>query len=306
MSHVDYQAGRETLRLLPADGLFTALADRLWDRADAGAEPTIEVRLEWTPSPPEAPPVPERGLVWRFEPRRLVADIEPHLHAEIDLERPAVLGWASLALLREEPALVARYLLEAPTAYLFSRRAYDVLHAGGVVGPAGAVVLRGASGAGKSTLIAACWKSGLAILGDESLLVAREAADELLPAVRDLTLLPEGAVAAGVLAETVPAFSGGEEKLRIDLFAGSRPALRRARRAATVLLGEREPGPARLTPLSAEAFLKQFPEGAIPEERLPGSNPDRIAARWAGNRTFRLDGAGQLSAAVSLIRGLAH
>lgn len=42
-----------------------------------------------------------------------------------------------------------------------------LLHAGGIVGSAGVVLLAGRSGAGKSTLVAACGREGLGVQGDE-------------------------------------------------------------------------------------------------------------------------------------------
>ena len=46
--------------------------------------------------------------------------------------------------------------------------------------------LIGESGAGKSTLVAAAYRAGLDVLGDETVLVARDDPDDLLAAVRRL------------------------------------------------------------------------------------------------------------------------
>ena len=134
-----------------------------------------------------------------------------------------------------------------------------MLHAGAVTGPGGAVVIRGSAGAGKSTLVAAAYRSGLGVLGDESVLAARSDPDDLLSAVRDITVLPDARSILGLDdALTAPA-GGSEDKRRLDLFASSTPAVRRARRVATVLLGSRNGGPARLEPLPPEAFLRRVP-----------------------------------------------
>src|SRR6185436_13113490 len=92
------------------------------------------------------------------------------LALSIDVSSAAVRARVSEALL-EAGGVGPRTVLESSTAPLFARRTFQVLHAGAVTGPAGAVVLRGPSGAGKSTLAAACQRAGLAVLGDESLLV---------------------------------------------------------------------------------------------------------------------------------------
>lgn len=186
---------------------------------------------------------------------------------------------------------------------LLARRGFQVLHAGAVVGPRGAAVLRGPSGSGKSTLVAAAHAAGLGVLGDESLLVSREDAGLLAATVRELTVREDSARLLGILGETAPAFSGREEKRRVDLFSGSSPADRSARRAATVLLGAREPGPARLVPLARADFLAAFRAGEIPQERAPG-DPDAVARVWAPGENRLLLGASDLAGAVAALRGL--
>ena len=165
-----------------------------------------------------------------------------------------------------------------------------MLHAGAVVGPRGAVVVRGPSGAGKSTLVAAAHRAGLGVLGDESLFVSRRDPDALSASVRDLALREDSARLLGIFDATEPAFTGREEKRRVDLFTGGAPRGRRARRAATVLLGPREPGPARLAPLTGVAFLDAFRSGAIPQER-PG-DPDALAKRMGRGRMAPLGRVG--------------
>ena len=210
---------------------------------------------------------------------------------------------AELELLKSRLALMEAALgvdpeVEAPAAVLLGRRGWQVLHAGAVVGPRGAVVVRGPSGAGKSTLVAAAHRAGLGVLGDESLFVSRDDPDSLSASVRDLALREDSARLLGIFDATEPAFTGREKKRRIDLFGGSAPPNRRASRAATVLLGPRKPGPARLAPLKGVAFLDAFRSGAIPQER-PG-DPDAIANAWAAEG-WLLSGASDLDGAVRLL-----
>jgi hypothetical protein len=163
--------------------------------------------------------------------------------------------------------------------------------------------VRGGSGAGKSTLVAAAHAAGLTVLGDESLLVARVDPGALAASVRELTLRADSAVLLGILASTAPAFSGGEEKRRVELFEGSNPGTREARRVTTLLLGPRAPGPARLVPLEPAQFLLEFAKGEIPQEHVDGGAAS-IARAWAEAGGTRLDGASDLAGAVSLLKGL--
>jgi hypothetical protein len=196
-------------------------------------------------------------------------------------------------------SFLARTLLEAPAAVLLGRRGWQVLHAGAVVGPRGAAVLRGPSGAGKSTLVAAAHRAGLGVLGDESLFVSRRDPDALAASVRDLALREDSARLLGIFGSTEPAYTGREVKRRVALFDGSGPGDRRARRAATVLLGPREPGPARLAPLAGAAFFDAFRAGGIPQEQ-PG-NPDEVARAWQSGG-WLLSGAADLDGAVQLVK----
>ena len=170
--------------------------------------------------------------------------------------------FSSLSLLFS--SFLARTLLEAPAAVLLGRRGWQVLHAGAVVGPRGAAVVRGPSGAGKSTLVAAAHRAGLGVLGDESVFVSRRDPDDLAASVRDLALREDSARLLGIFDSTESAFTGREVKRRVDLFNGSAPCDRRARRAAAVLLGPREPGPARLAPLSGRCVSRRVSRGRDP------------------------------------------
>lgn len=287
---------------LEADGDLRAHADRLWARAGGAEGSGIEMRIERFEG--GAPgPVPERELLWRHEPDAFHAEIPGCLEMRIDLVSAHARGRVSTGLLAAAPDVFVRTLLEAPVAVLLGRRGFQVLHAGAIVGPRGAAVVRGPAGAGKSTLVAAAFQAGFGVLGDESVLVCRRDPDALLASVRDLTIRVESAELLGLLDRTQPCFVGREGKRRIDLGANARPRDRSARRAATLLLGPREPGPSRLVALSNDAFRREFRRGEIPQERDPG-DPDSVAAAWASARSWRLDGASDLSGALALLRGL--
>jgi hypothetical protein len=224
-----------------------------------------------------------------------------HVTASIAPSLSLLLSKKSSLLSSSLSSFLVRTLLEAPAAVLLGRRGWQVLHAGAVVGPRGAAVVRGPSGAGKSTLVAAAHRAGLGVLGDESVFVSRRDPDALAASVRDLALREDSARLLGIFGATEPAFTGRETKRRVDLFNGSAPRDRRARRAATVLLGPREPGPARLAPLGGDDFLDAFRAGAIPQEQ-PG-DPDAVARAWAADGVL-LSGASDLDGAVRLLKGL--
>ncbi len=290
---------RDRAILAANDPRLASLAGRLWKTAAGpGSSP---IRFDLTVRSGPAPePGAERLLSWTRTPDGWDVVLAGLLAVRIGFSPPTVRGSVSLGLVREDPALAARYLLEAPAAVLLARRAWQVFHAGAVLGPGGAVVIRGPAGAGKSTLVAAAWKSGLAVLADESLLVAREDPDALAASVRDLTLREDAARLLGLLEGTQAAFSGGEPKRRLNLWATSSPSVRAARRAATLLLGDRDRTPARLVPLEPAEFLDAFAAGAIPQEREAG-DPDPVARVWAESRAFRLEGARDLPGAVAAL-----
>ncbi len=232
--------------------------------------------------------------------------LSDQLHAHIDCAGGRATARVSTRLLAERPALVARLALETPAGAMLARRGYAVLHAGAVAGPKGlAVVIRGAPGAGKSTLVAAAHRAGFGVLCDEAVLVARDDSDEILSAVRDLSVLPDTARLLGLNEIITQEPDATGEKLRVDLFSSSAPAVRHARRVATVVLGPRDGGHARLEPLEPEVFLQEFRRGAIEQERWSGT-PDDIAHRWSRSGAYRLSGAEDLEGAVDLLGGLVN
>jgi hypothetical protein len=298
---------RDRVVLETNDARVAALAARLWPRGATDDDgPAIRIHVEVRGGEAPGRPIgnlPERHLAWKHTPAEFRCRIPGLFSACIVLADATIAATAAPELLDGAPGLAARSILEAPVAVLLARRGWRALHAGGVSGPKGAVVVRGASGAGKSTLIAAAHAAGLDVLGDESLLVSRADPDDLASSVRELTLREDSAALLGLLSRTEPAFSGGEEKHRVDLFAFSRPEARTARRASTLLLGPRVPGPARLVPLSPSEFLEEFARGEIPQEH-PDGGAGAIARAWADAGGTRLDGASDLQGAVALLKTL--
>lgn len=317
------------MRLTSDEPFVFQLADRLWEpgaKAHSGDAIGIEILGEdflegaWEgPAGASGSPRGDDGLSFSFEENQrwvhedaeFRCDVPGALEIRIDLTRARVAARIapplSVLLSKKSPSslslrsFLARTLLEAPAAVLLGRRGWQVLHAGAVVGPRGAAVVRGPSGAGKSTLVAAAHRAGLGVLGDESVFASRREPDALAASVRDLALREDSARLLDIFDATHPAFTGREVKRRVDLFNGSAPRDRLARRAAAVLLGPREPGPARLAPLEGVAFLDAFRAGGIPQER-PG-DPDAVARAWAGNG-WLLSGASDLDGAVRLLKSL--
>ncbi|MFN7989671.1 MAG: hypothetical protein U0529_19515 [Thermoanaerobaculia bacterium] len=299
-----FAAPRNEIRLETNDVRVLGLAEKLWERCGPAGPggPPIHLRVDVRPGGGGGP-LPEKEISWDLGDEEYAASVAEVLSLRIALPEARVNAQLSDGLLEADPSFVTRTLLEAPTAVLLCRRGFAALHAGAVVGPKGAVVLRGAGGAGKSTLVAAAWRDGLGVLADESILVSREDPGLLAASVRELTLLPDAASLLSLDGETVEAFAGGEPKRRVDLLPGSTPADRSARRSATLLLGSRVPGPARFVALSRAEFLAAFREGEIPQEEI-GGDPGAIASAWAGSSSWRLDGAEDLAGAVALLRSL--
>ena len=316
-----YAPPGDLVRLTSDEPLVFELAERLWERAAADAGDGIRMEILRAPAGAEAGGSPrsvadfsysfEESQRWVHEEHQFRCEVPGALDVKIDFASAHVAARLapSLSLLPSQKSssslsllsFLARTLLEAPAAVLLGRRGWQVLHAGAVVGPRGAAVLRGPSGAGKSTLVAAAHRAGLGVLGDESLFVSRRDPDALSASVRDLALRADSARLLGIFGATEPAFTGREAKRRVDLFNGSGPADPRARRAAAVLLGPREPGPARLAPLRGAAFLDAFRAGGIPQER-PG-DPEAVARAWEADG-WLLSGASDLEGGVGLLKGL--
>lgn len=303
-----YAPRNDRIRIRTNEPRLLALADRLWVRAapassaDDAPRGQLEFALSVVPDREERAGV-EDCERWTIEQERISLEVVGSLRLLIEFHPPRATAHVSEFLLARRPALVARLVLEAPSAELLARRGYMVTHAGAIVGPAGAVVIRGPSGAGKSTLVAAAYCAGFGVLGDESILVARDDPDEIAAAVRDLTVLPDVARLLGIEAVTEPAAVGGREKRRVDLFSTSTPAVRGARRVTTVLLGHRNRPSVHLVRLSASQFVETFPIGEIAQERWAG-DPDALARRWGEQGGYRLDGAADLSGALRLLQQL--
>jgi hypothetical protein len=300
-----YAPPKDRIRIDTNDPRLLVLADRLWERVGEssgtdGDRADLVFTLSVMPDREFAPAVAS-GEQWVVEAGHISLNDPGSLYVRTDLQPPRVTGRIAHSMLTTRPADVARLVLEAPGAELLARRSFMVVHGGTVVGPAGAVVIRGRSGAGKSTLVAAAYQAGLGVLGDETVLVSRDDCDDLAATVRDLTVLPDTARLLDLEAATELVASGDRQKRRIDLFSNSTPAARRARRVTTVLLGERDRAPARLVPLTPSQFAAEFPNGEIVQERWAG-DPDWLARAWGQRGGFRLDGAADLSGALRLLR----
>ncbi len=306
-----FSVPEDSLVLQVNDSRLGVLAARLFDPADLLSPPgretpparflkpdPIRIAIEVVSGPEGDPLALERSLRWTRAGHSWSLSMGGLLEATFTPGPSTVTGRVSEGVLAAAPALAARYLLEAPVTYLLAQRRYRVVHAAAVVFDGRAVVIRGAAGAGKSTLAGACLAASFDLLADESLLVSRADPDALLAAVRDLAFSPESARLTGLLSRTEPAFTGGEEKLRVDLFAASTPARRRARRVATVLLGRRD-GPLNLTPIPSADVSAAFEEGAIPQE----DGLSRAVAAWAAS-TYRLTGHQDLAATVTCVSRL--
>jgi hypothetical protein len=298
-------AGRDVVRLETADLTVRSLAEGLWTGLSGEVPVSRTLRLSVRTLEEEVPGDPEETLRWELgaDETRLSA---PGLSLRVFPRRRRASATVSRSLVRQRADLVSRLLLEAPVTAMKMAGRQQVLHAGAVVGPAGAVVLRGPSGSGKSTLVAACLRAGLGFLGDESLLVDRELPDELEATLRDLVLTPDSATILGLESCSSPCRSGNEVKRRVHRPEAARPADRLARRIAVVLLGPRDPGPAQLVPIEGREFAVAFAEGEIPQERMYGGSPERIARDWSGRGSLRLLGAADLCGAVDRLRDLAH
>jgi len=292
---------QDAIHLRTSDQRVLALADRLWQRAPLRPVPgsmRFAIDVFAAPTLPELTEQP-----WTMGENGAELSLGDSLHARMDWALGHVEGRVAASLVAGEPSLVARLLLETPAGALLARRGYAVVHGGAVTGAGGAVVIRGGPGAGKSTLVAAAHRSGLAVLGDDAVLVARSDPDEILAGVREVTLLPDAAQLLGVGGVAGATVAGAERKHRLDLFPSSAPRVRSARRLATVLLGSRNGGPARLEPLAPEAFLDEFRHGEIPQERWSGT-PPHIAAHWSRSGAYRLSGAADLAGAVRILAEL--
>jgi hypothetical protein len=309
MEPLSFAPPRDLIVLETNDARVAALAERLWPPGPedgVSAPSAIHIRVDVARGEAEGRAIgepTEPRLLWEHAPEEFRCGASGLFSARIGLAGASIAATAAPELFECAPGTVARWLLEAPVAVLLARRGWRALHAGAATGPKGAVVLRGASGAGKSTLVAAAHAAGLGVLGDESILVAREDPDALAASVRELALRADSAVLLGILAATAPAFSGGEEKRRVELFDGSSPATREARRVTTLLLGPRFPGPARLVALSPSQFQSEFAKGEIPQEHVDGG-AGSVARGWADAGGARLDGASDLPGAVALLKSL--
>jgi hypothetical protein len=103
---------------------------------------------------------------------------------------------------------LARCLVADVLPALLRLRGRLVLHAGGVLTPAGAVVIAGVSGAGKSTTLAALVRQGVPMFSDDVVVLALDphGAVSVLPGVPEIALTP--AAISGLALQPDPRVAG--------------------------------------------------------------------------------------------------
>ena len=170
-----FRAGRDFVRLEVFEPVVLGLASTLWAAVPGGGALADELCLRIEVADGTVEGDPEEELRWDVsdDETRLLA---PGIEMTVRPRERCASATVARSLVGLRPALVARLLLEAPVTAM-KMVGMQVLHAGAVVGPAGAAVLRGRAGAGKSTLVAACRAPRRpGVLGDESLLRRRDGA----------------------------------------------------------------------------------------------------------------------------------
>jgi hypothetical protein len=300
--------------------LFHVGDERIELDTNAAEVARLAARL-WHPGPPPTPPshppirlrIAVTGGAWpgthpslplRWQPLANGFEFEAGtgLTGTLRFDRREAVIALSHGLLSQAVPFVVRAVLEAPVASLLARGSFVAIHAAGICGPRGALVIRGRSGAGKSTLTAAAVRAGLRVLGDESVLVARDDADLIVASVREVAVRADSAVLLGLPESKNLTTHESGRKIAVALPTLENPEDRAARRVATWLLGRRDAGPARLLPLTPHAFSVAFREGATPEEQVGGDAVDRIMGRWAEGPVWQLDGAADLAGAIECLR----
>jgi hypothetical protein len=297
----------ERVRILTSDDELRQLAAQYCEETvDSGAiagadhrELSIRLRTVDGDGPATVDGIAER---WTGAPPRLTVRFGDMLETALDVDEAVIDGWVRDSLVRDHRSVAGRLLVEAPLAAVRAGQGWQVVHAATVVGPAGAVVVRGPADSGKSTLAAAACKAGLEVLGDESILVRRPDHTHVVAAVREV-LVDRTTAAALDLTGRWTETTGGERKLRLDL--PPIPVSRRsATHVATVLLGARDQsGGAGLTRLEPGELETLFPAGEIPQERWYGSL-EALVRDWAHRPAYRLDGAVDLDGAVEMLARL--
>ena len=280
------------------------MAAQLWHAGPPDGEPsqsTISLRISVVEGP-GTPSLPEALLVWRTRDEGFELDVGSALRGALRFDRREATLTLTGGLLDQAPSFVMRTALEAPAAAFLARGAFVALHAAAVSGPRGAVVLRGSAGTGKSTLAAAAAARGLQVLGDESVLVARDDADAIVASVREVAIRADAASLVGLRESKFLTSGESQRKIWVALPAMHRPEDRIARRVATWILGPRDTRPARLLPLSREAFAEAFRNATTPEELVGGAAVDHIMTRWSLRPVWRLEGATDLAGAIECLR----
>ena len=130
-----------------------------------------------TPMPPPAwgaEDYRERGEIWNFTDERIVTffHIGPNTLSMLDTQRNLALFWVRQA------GQINTHVRSAPLLSLFNvwmrKHGIQLVHAGAVGTPKGAVLLAGKGGSGKSTTCLACLDSELFYLSDDYCLVQND------------------------------------------------------------------------------------------------------------------------------------
>lgn len=117
------------------------------------------------------------------------------------------------------PTDVRTFLYGSVFTALLHQRGVLVLHAAGIVGSRGAVLLAGHSGSGKSTLLAALAKRGYSILTDDAAAVSFDASDRLMvqPGFPEVGLWKAAAARLGHWSEALRRVRPGIEKYSLPV-----------------------------------------------------------------------------------------
>jgi hypothetical protein len=148
---------------------------------------------------------------------------------------------------RADPSTIVHPLLGLLALGVAIDRGMDALHAGALVGDAGAWAIVGAKEAGKSSLLAACASAGIQVLTDDVLVLS---GDRCLAGPRCVDLRPGSAERFGA---TEPVRSA-EPRKRLQL-----PPVRAEHRLAGIVFLEWGDGPA-VEPMSAPETLRRLLE----------------------------------------------
>jgi hypothetical protein len=301
-----------------AEGALAALRERLAALPPAGGPPELvfEIRVDAEPERAGRGAATGRPVVEPPLGEVLYDDRTDRLHLAYG---PALLGLAELArghavftLARLDEELfwaLSHPLFTVALVEMAKRRDRFALHAGGVVAEGRALLLAGGSGAGKSTLALALARAGHALLGDDTLFLAREGGRLRVLPFPDQVDLDEPALAffPELRAGLTPARPGWRKRQlpagrasRAPLAAACAPGLLLVPRVA----GVRE---TRIAPLDPpEALLELLPNVLLTEPVSSQAHLDALGELVERSECHRVDTGTDLDAAAGAIAALAR